>query len=544
VKTLVIGFSIIALIGWVGRYWWPRGVPETHDGQIHIARTVNYYLALREGQIPPRWAPNLNAGFGYPVLNFNYPLANLLAVPLLGTGFSPQIVFKLEVIVALSTGMIGIWLFLKRLFGGWSAWVGTMLYGLAPYLAVDMYVRGSIGEVMSYALLPWILYMVDVQIRTPSVRLSRILAVFSGLFLISHNMTALLGSLFILGYIISGYDLKKLSRIVLPLGLGILLSTFFWLPAILEKQFIVVDASPLTQDYYRHFPTLGQLIYSGWGYGISYEGPVDGFTFQIGWSFWLLVVLGTWLVFRWRRKWKGSLYVLGTFWLAVFLMLPISKPLWRLPVLTYLQFPWRLLFFTSFSSVLVVSWVIKSLPRYAFWLGGGVVIVQLLSLMTFSGPKFDFPREYWFSYPHSGSTANENDPIWFRRDEAFAWFSQRGNPSVAMEGVGQINIEKWNGSRREYLIETTEPNRVVERTMYFPGWETYVDGKKVELKNNAKDMFGLINFKVPAGEHVVRTRFTQRTLPRIIGNSLTLTGVIAIFFYGRLTFYVSKTRVS
>ena len=115
---------------------------------------------------------------------------------------------------------------------------------------------------------------------------------------------------------------------------------------------------------------------------------------------------------------------------------------------------------------------------------------------------------------------------------------------MAMEGVGQINIEKWNGSRREYLIETTEPNRVVERTMYFPGWETYVDGKKVELKNNAKDMFGLINFKVPAGEHVVRTRFTQRTLPRIIGNSLTLTGVIAIFFYGRLTFYVSKTRVS
>ena len=37
-------------------------IPEfytSHDGSTHTARIANYYLALKEGQIPPRLAPNL-----------------------------------------------------------------------------------------------------------------------------------------------------------------------------------------------------------------------------------------------------------------------------------------------------------------------------------------------------------------------------------------------------------------------------------------------------------------------------------------------------
>ncbi len=54
----------------------PNGLPVTHDGQDHIARIANFYSSLSEGNIVPRWAENLNWGFGHPVMMFLYPLSS------------------------------------------------------------------------------------------------------------------------------------------------------------------------------------------------------------------------------------------------------------------------------------------------------------------------------------------------------------------------------------------------------------------------------------------------------------------------------------
>ena len=35
------------------------GLPVTHDGENHVARFAQYYLALKQGQFPPRLAPTL-----------------------------------------------------------------------------------------------------------------------------------------------------------------------------------------------------------------------------------------------------------------------------------------------------------------------------------------------------------------------------------------------------------------------------------------------------------------------------------------------------
>ena len=55
------------------------GLPLTHDGQDHVARIANFYQSLSEGNIIPRWAANLNWGFGHPVLMFLYPLPSYIA---------------------------------------------------------------------------------------------------------------------------------------------------------------------------------------------------------------------------------------------------------------------------------------------------------------------------------------------------------------------------------------------------------------------------------------------------------------------------------
>ena len=69
-KLFILGiFSLILIILWP--LFSNPGFPYTHDGQNHLARLSNYYLALKQGQFPPRWAPNLDAGLGYTSLNFN-----------------------------------------------------------------------------------------------------------------------------------------------------------------------------------------------------------------------------------------------------------------------------------------------------------------------------------------------------------------------------------------------------------------------------------------------------------------------------------------
>src|SRR5215213_4479111 len=55
------------------------GLPKTHDGQDHVARIANFYQSLQQGIIIPRWAANLNWGYGHPILMFLYPMPSYIA---------------------------------------------------------------------------------------------------------------------------------------------------------------------------------------------------------------------------------------------------------------------------------------------------------------------------------------------------------------------------------------------------------------------------------------------------------------------------------
>ena len=71
---LIILISAVPLID-----LFKSGLPLTHDGQDHVARIANFYQNLSEGNIIPRWAGNLNWGYGHPILEFLYPLLSYLA---------------------------------------------------------------------------------------------------------------------------------------------------------------------------------------------------------------------------------------------------------------------------------------------------------------------------------------------------------------------------------------------------------------------------------------------------------------------------------
>ena len=139
------------------------------------------------------------------------------------------------------------------------------------------------------------------------------------------------------------------------IGLG--LSAWFWLPALAEKQFIRYDQL-MKQVYLNQFPSLRQIIYSPWGYGLSHpkSAEIGGMSYQVG-----LIQLGVMIILvpmLWLFKKRKEFLFLGIFSglmfiVSIFFMLEVSQPLWdRLPFLPYVQFPVRILIVPVFIASL------------------------------------------------------------------------------------------------------------------------------------------------------------------------------------------------
>ena len=134
------------------------GLPVTHDGLDHVVRIANFYQSLTEGILIPRWAGNLNWGYGHPILMFLYPLPSYFASLFHFFGFS--YIDSLKLVFASSYVFSGIfmYLWLKEFLGDRPAIVGSILYLFAPYRFVDLYVRGALGEHVAFVFIPLVLY--------------------------------------------------------------------------------------------------------------------------------------------------------------------------------------------------------------------------------------------------------------------------------------------------------------------------------------------------------------------------------------------------
>src|SRR4030042_3247648 len=84
------------------------GFYTSHDGEWMTIRLTAFHQSLKGGQFPVRWLSRLNHEYGYPVMNFLYPLPFYLAEPFYFLTKNPasavQMIMGLSVI-AMALGM-------------------------------------------------------------------------------------------------------------------------------------------------------------------------------------------------------------------------------------------------------------------------------------------------------------------------------------------------------------------------------------------------------------------------------------------------------
>ena len=546
-----------------------QALPLTYDIHHHAARVANYYLALTQGQFPPRLAPNLVSGFGSPVFIFMYPLPYILATPFFILTNSIELSVNLVIVVSIVLAFTGAWFlgfFLTR--KAFPSLIVSLLYGLSPYFLVVIFVKGAIAEALFMGILPWVWFFL-LSYKQQKQLWWQIGAFISFLFLmLSHHLSIVVVAPLIFFWMILKFHkdfLTKTRSFLLDnmrlwvVGLSsVMTSLFFWIPMILEKGNTVIDENKTVAGYANDFVSINKLIWSTAENTMTLLGVFnEKFSLMLGIPVLVIILLGV-LALLWQRKklMKSSDLIWLIFWLfivfsSIFLMLPQSKFLWELyKPLRYLQFPWRLLWLSVFGSSMIYLYAEKAGlwgKVSSFLVASSVLFFAGIGLLFWSRAidSFSNGNSAWFEYPYSSTSYNELNPKWvdllFNHRITTPVFLRPLNKKsfeselqIEPNTIGEAKIDLWNGTTKMYQITLPEDGDIIQRTFFYPGWEAWIDGKKVPIDYRDQEFRGRIVLHTSAGSHSVKVQWTNNVLHRHIADALSIGGLV--LFVGLLIF--------
>lgn len=529
-KNTILPISILLIIGLAAL--WPMRINKlwkSHDILLHSYRQAGFSQSLNEGNLVPRWGGNLNRGYGTPVPMFHYPLNHYLGHIFLLLGFNMVDAVRILFAGFYLAGGVGMFLLLRRYAGTLPALAGALVFLLLPYRLVLIYVRGALGEHTALSFSPWVFLAFDsLSDKATFKKMAWAALGFSALILLHQAMvlmsSGLLAIFLLAKFRLKGFNLKKLLMIAAALALGILISSFFLIPALIEGKYTLRDLIGLQDSYVTRFPAFKELIYSRWRFGLGPEnGVASGFTVSLGWAAWVSM-FGT-LILLFNRKSSKLLGVTGLAGIltAVFFMTPLSTAisqafLW----LRYFQFPWRFLSLSALSVPFMAAAISAKIPKLA--VTAGLMLLVIVSSKTWNVEGYyDFPKEnkdFFIPVATTGDTG-EATPRWSTRFQDY-W------PKDVLEVVSGANIDFEVKTKKselhEYLIKAVVLTQVADNTLYFPGWKAYVDNAEVPIEPYDQNWRGIITFPVPEGEHSVRVVFEETKL-RKFANALSLAGI-------------------
>ncbi len=519
--------------------WWNLPFPYTHDGENHLARFMNTAATMRQGQIPPRFAPDVFSGYGFPVLHYNYPLANLLAVPFVWLKLHPATIFALQSWFALTLGVSAVWYTSRRWLAREQSFLVSLFYLFSPPLISMLYWRGSVGEILAYGLVPVIVWSVIRWSSFQSLRNWWLLTLSFLAFGLAHNVLLLILGPWILMFVLwYSWKFGGLKGTIVSGLASIGMTLWFWIPALLELDLIVLASDSLASQAMDHTLTWWQIWFSPVGFGFSFPGIQDSLGFGLGVPAILVLVLST--AFLLASAWKTS-FRYRSAWLIFGVLLAVSlffswdgsALFWeKLPFLALIQFPWRWMALSSLVLLPILGLLLLSLPRWSW-----VYCVLLVSLLfqanwLLARPLADrvgHDAMYYRLFPYTTTTRNENRPRTFTAEVLPDW---QPAPSV-LSGQAEISVQRWNGSSREYTVLVSEPTVIVEPTVFFPGWKTTVNGEKTSYDLEVAQ--GRIAYELSAQDdpQTVKSVFSERTVIRGVSEILSL-GVFGVVISGTL----------
>lgn len=524
IYVLIFCFSVPAVFS-----LFSSGLPPTHDGEYHVVRFYEFDKVLRSGILYPVWAPDLNYTYGSPLFLYVYPFPNYISSILHFLGFDFINTFKLNLIIASILGAFSMYMYGNYKFGKWGGLISALAYTYAPYHLLDIYVRGSVGEVWALAFFPAYLFFFDRGVDKKNIKDSVYAGIVFSIIIFSHNILSVMFLGFLCFYSVFQISIKRqvskyIQFILTPIILGIGLSSVFILPALLKQEY-VTGLKVFT--VFDHFPEVYQLLIPSWGSGYSGISTGTQMSFQIGVINILIFFLVVIALFRRKASIMYGKYIsffLFMFLFFIFLVTPYSKIIWeQFTFIQMFQFPWRFLSLVIFC-VSILAGSISILYKSKILYVGLIFLIVFTTIGYAKAPFFHLRSDDYYIKNENfiygtNSIGNVFQTKWLPQAEHLPE-SQGTLLSVSKKVSPVVKLP----NRQVYNLKLESADSLLLNTAFFPGWYAKVDNQSVEIIN-AK---GLMMIHLNPGAHSVEFEFKDTPVEVLAKSISILTFVIAI----------------
>ncbi len=587
--TLALTAFAVAPFALPGYFW------GANDARHHVYFLFEYNRLVEDGIWWPRWSPDFAFGYGYPFFNIYGPLSHFLAQLLLhflGFEYTAAIksIFALSVVGSAGT----MYAYVRVWAGRAPALLAALVYTYIPYHLLNLYVRANLAESMAFVWMPLCLLAVRQAIVRPHYGWVVLSAGAYAALMLTSNLVIVLFTPVLALYAVTltlvyaappGLARPSLwawlGRVVvrglpgaLGLAAGLGLSAVFWLPMLLERQYVRVDQWFDGRYNFRgHFVYFHQLFSPQWGFGASTIGPDDTVGYQIGVMPLLLVTAGLLLVWprAGRLRWEIGVLLLAALG-GTFLGLVWAAPLWEVPVVGGLlgaaQFPWRWFSMTALGLSALAGLPLMGLSERETNHGLSLPLVSLATLVILAsypllrveivepaeGPVSlaALMRFQQSSDEMTGSTAWVREiPTWSPMADEYIAQEQRGEPVRPVASLVDYTLMNYNketgfvvnSEARSAIMEEVWywsglPGRsIVYNHFYYPGWRAYLlDGRHGQIVRELAIVpedgpLGRMTVPVDQGEGYILLRF-EDTPPRIVGRAISQGTLVLLALVG------------
>ena len=511
------------------------------DGIQHIARSYGTFNAIKTGSFIGNVIPSFANNFGYS-WNLFYGMLTTVGIMFFKLITGSYIAgYKAFNFTCLFLSGITMYFFVKKVSENTNvALLAGVLYMIAPYHLTDLYVRNATGEFASFVFIPVVfsgLYSILNRKKH-----DWLLCLGSVGLLLTHNITCLYTAIFAFVYILINFKELKNKEVLTKLGTNIILiiviSSCYLVPMLeakLQVNYRVYEDGVMSnlENITNQRLSIRKLFVTR---------SEDGFVFELGPYMIIMLAFSIMTIRSLKNEYRKD--YLFFFICGIITMIMTTKifPWGIMPkTLRLIQFPWRLLEFTSFFFALVAAVnmgaVIKKFSikdSLIIIVIATIYIIALKGYVVYSQEDLN-PIE---NIELGKITGMENECIAgmgrgeYLPQKAYDnrfYIATREDRVYAIQGKAVVENEEKNGTNLIAKIKTFDEETKLELPyIYYPGYEITLDGMHVKGFETENGMLGI---KLNTNESTI-LEVKYSGIGTAKGSySLSIIGVIGLVFY-------------
>lgn len=524
-----------------------RGVSCGHDFDFHLVNWMEIQRAWSEHIVYPHWAESPNWGTGEPRFLF-YPPLSWMAGALLGMLFGWQWAAGIFAWLCFTISGFTTRALARAFLPGATATLAGVLAVAAPYAFFVAYERTAYSELAAAALIPLLLlYALRVELQTGSVLIDSLpgawrLALTLAVIWLTNAPSGVIASyLLVFAAVMAAYLQRSWQPairaiIAAPVALG--MAAVYLVPAAWEQRWIAVNQAL----------DVGMRVYDSWlfarhtGADMQLHDAILRTASIILLSTAIAAAIGFFITWR-TKKLKSTdktlwLPLAAIIVLVLLLQFPLSWPLWLLPKMQFLQFPWRWLMVLDVPFAIFLAAVTPLVGR-ARWIAIAAWTAVILALTGVAGRYFFQPCDdednvsNQMAVFHDGSGVEGTDeyaPVGADNSlvtdslpdaclvtdptrelgtqhstgSAPEWYAELGTCDQIFDAT------VWQSEHKVVAIDADHEGYLVLRLRRYPAWQITIDDEPVTSLTARPDLLrddGLIVLPVDGGPSKIEIRW-------------------------------------